>query len=398
MSQLISIDELAPGMVIVRIVEQNGPVKIRKSGLVTSTAMVQGLAEMGVLALEIDPEQTVEIDKPAPKQHRTQTQALLRGQYDTGIDASSAMSEQFNRSLFLPTVQSLPNLWQRHAKTWTRLAGIVVIGFVIGFVGAQAPKWVSFEPQEQITTSTTVDDKKDTAVNANLTETLNQPSAQVNVTPMANTVTPEQVEVVNQQNTSANSSPSLTQSANENSISQVDTQNQAQTQTNAQPQSPEQEQPKILGYQPDTAQSQAGQPQFANNSAYPEGEVLNEQSDDKNVDISPELLAKFNQAIEEIDNERDSGTSAPKPVVNVHNDVQRVDQLPVRMLTQLPSMAFSAHMYASNPADRWVRVNGKQMGEGDWITDEVQIVHIDPQKVIMRFRGEEFSMAALTDW
>ena len=76
MSNVVTIENLTPGMVIIQITKQNGPVKIRKSGLVTSDAMVQGLAEMGVQELEIDPDQTVEI---APvTQHRTQTQALLR--------------------------------------------------------------------------------------------------------------------------------------------------------------------------------------------------------------------------------------------------------------------------------------------------------------------------------
>ena len=55
-------------------------------------------------------------------------------------------------------------------------------------------------------------------------------------------------------------------------------------------------------------------------------------------------------------------------------------------------------MYASDPAERWVRVNGKQRGEGDWIADEVQIVNIEGQRVILTFQGEVFSMAALTDW
>ncbi len=83
MSNIVAIENLMPGMVIVQITKQNGPVKIRKSGLVTSDAMVQGLSEMGVQEVEIDPEQTVEI-APAVH-HRTQTQALLRGEHDTTL-------------------------------------------------------------------------------------------------------------------------------------------------------------------------------------------------------------------------------------------------------------------------------------------------------------------------
>jgi len=55
-------------------------------------------------------------------------------------------------------------------------------------------------------------------------------------------------------------------------------------------------------------------------------------------------------------------------------------------------------MYASRPADRWVRVNGRQIGEGDWIADRVQIVNIEAQRVVLSFEDELFTMAALTDW
>jgi len=55
-------------------------------------------------------------------------------------------------------------------------------------------------------------------------------------------------------------------------------------------------------------------------------------------------------------------------------------------------------MYASRPDDRWVRVNGIQMSEGDWIDDKVQIVNIEAQQVVLGFEEELFTMAALTDW
>ena len=70
----------------------------------------------------------------------------------------------------------------------------------------------------------------------------------------------------------------------------------------------------------------------------------------------------------------------------------------MRLLTRLPSMNFSAHMYASQVDDRWVRVNGVQRFEGDWIDDKVQIINIEAQRVILSFEGELFSMSALTDW
>ncbi len=71
MLKQINIQDLQPGMVIVRIVEQNGPVKIKKSGLVTSQNMVQGLIEMGIQQLEVDPDQTVEVEAQHIKKSAT---------------------------------------------------------------------------------------------------------------------------------------------------------------------------------------------------------------------------------------------------------------------------------------------------------------------------------------
>ena len=136
MRELISIEQLQPGMVILRVSQQNGPVTIQKSGLVSSPEMVQGLIEMGVQQVEIDPSQTVQIapsghvisdasqQTPAPPSRTAQlsrkstpTQALMRGQFDSKVDSSNnAISEQFSRSLLLPSAQNLPSIWKYYAK------------------------------------------------------------------------------------------------------------------------------------------------------------------------------------------------------------------------------------------------------------------------------------------
>ena len=139
MSKRISIDALIPGMVIVQVTRQNGPVKIRKSGLVTSAAMVQGLAEMGVQEVEIDPEQTVELEPQI--QHRTQTQQLLRGAHDKTAGLDSQLSEQFNRSLFLPTVQGLPSAGKMFIRSVSAYLVMILTGAGIGFAAGTAGTW-----------------------------------------------------------------------------------------------------------------------------------------------------------------------------------------------------------------------------------------------------------------
>lgn len=126
--------------------------------------------------------------------------------------------------------------------------------------------------------------------------------------------------------------------------------------------------------------------------------MLNESNNANNIEVSPELMARFNAAVEALDEKAPDSAREPETKVTVRDDTLRVDQLPVRLLTRLPTMNFSAHMYASQPRDRWVRVNGRQLSEGDWIADKVQIVNIEAQRVVLAFEDEIFTMAALTDW
>lgn len=351
MSDRIRIEALKPGMVIVQITRQNGPVKIRKSGLVSSDAMVQGLAEMGVQEVEIDPEQTVEV--AAPVHHRTQTQALLRGEHDTSAKLDHSLSDQFNRSLFLPTVQSLPSVWKIYGKQALTFAIVILGGLCIGFTAATVSRWWS------------------------VFESTPRQSVQV-----VDSATPQQqaagndAEAIAAENNRAEPEPAQ-QTATANNVKTVA--EPATQRANAQ-----------AGGQP------AGRTQPASEAIQSEGRVLNEP-ERNNVDVSPELMARFNKAVEAMDDEA-SQRAEPETKVTVHDNMPRVDQLPVRLLTRLPTMNFSAHMYASQKEDRWVRVNGIQLMEGDWIDERVQIVNINAQHVVLSFEDTLFTMAALTDW
>lgn len=352
MSDRVSIEALKPGMVIVQITQQNGPVKIRKSGLVSSDAMVQGLAEMGVQEVEIDPEQTVEV--AAPVHHRTQTQALLRGEHDTSAKLDHTLSDQFNRSLFLPTVQSLPSVWKIYGKQALTFMIVITGGLCIGFTTATYSLWWPvFESTSRQAVPTVESSPPQQAADSN-PET-------VGVPPVAAINEPEPSRQGASENTANEAAEAVTQTAN--------------TQAQRQP---------------------SGQSQPASSATQSEGRVLNER-EQNNVDVSPELMARFNKAVEAMDDEA-SQRVEPETNVKVHDSMPRVDQLPVRLLTRLPTMNFSAHMYASQKEDRWVRVNGVQLMEGEWIDERVKIVNINAQHVVLSFEDTLFTMAALTDW
>ncbi|TKB04812.1 DUF3391 domain-containing protein [Alteromonas portus] len=431
MSNIVAIDHLKPGMVIVQITKQNGPVKIRKSGLVTSDAMVQGLSEMGVQEVEIDPEQTVEI-APAVH-HRTQTQALLRGEHDTTAKFDKSLNEQFNRSLFLPTVEGLPSAWKLYTKQVALFAVVILGGLCIGFSAATAKRWwpmltapasvpvadsessvsqvetsggasaltttqssneapdTSSNKSEQVSSNTQesgqsagLNEAANAAVNNNVSngdaaQQGTQANAMVNNQSDGNLAATQNTDLgaVPNSNPTTNTNTTGTQNRYNNDVSQ---------RSGAEPSNGYE-----LSSSTDSRQTEA--------SADYEGKVLNEAASPSDVSVSPELMARFNAAVEALDSKAEDDTPAEAQTrVTVKDELPRVDQLPVRLLTRLPTMNFSAHMYASRPADRWVRVNGRQIGEGDWIADRVQIVNIEAQRVVLSFEDELFTMAALTDW
>ncbi|APD85323.1 general secretion pathway protein GspB [Alteromonas sp. Mex14] len=416
MSNIVAIENLKPGMVIVQITQQNGPVKIRKSGLVTSDAMVQGLSEMGVQEVEIDPEQTVEI-APAATHHRTQTQALLRGEHDTTAKFDKSLNEQFNRSLFLPTVEGLPSAWKLYTKQFGLFAVVILGGLCIGFSAATTERWWPALVSQSISSVDAKSDSKgenNTAL-ATHQQVVSQQGSNRSVesvdggsTGIEEQSTEQNIEQGNSVNDVASAQTQSGQnnnSANGTVYNQRDTAREDFIAGNNQRGSVNDV--SILN---NTAQitaravnngyeqtPQDGEPQGINSQNY-EGKVLNESTSQSDVSVSPELMARFNAAVEALDTKAQDNEQPKESTVTVRDDIPRVDQLPVRLLTRLPSMNFSAHMYASRPADRWVRVNGRQVGEGDWIADRVQIVNIEAQRVVLSFEDELFTMAALTDW
>ena len=422
MSNIVAIENLTPGMVIVQITKQNGPVKIRKSGLVTSDAMVQGLSEMGVQEVEIDPEQTVEI-APATTHHRTQTQALLRGDHDTSATFDKSLNEQFNRSLFLPTVEGLPSAWKLYTKQVALFAVVILGGLCIGFSAATAKRWwpmltaPAAAPTEASAAAAPKEDKSEgaselvatqkgseiPAISENQSEQT-QPTVQTGTQSGSSNVPKDEArEIV--ANTPSSSEPTVqtgTQSGSSNvpkdeareiiantpSSSEVDIEPDTEVDAPGNNQIDD----KLVATQNDNSRKTLSSQDY-------EGKVLNESEAQSDVSVSPELMARFNAAVAALDSKaQDNKPAEEETIVTVKDDLPRVDQLPVRLLTRLPTMNFSAHMYASRPADRWVRVNGRQIGEGDWIADRVQIVNIEAQRVVLSFEDEIFTMAALTDW
>lgn len=110
--------------------------------------------------------------------------------------------------------------------------------------------------------------------------------------------------------------------------------------------------------------------------------------------VSDELLASFQSAIEET---KQTNEQARQVEDNSQASLTSLTQMPSWVQDGVPSLQFEMHIYASD-GQGWVRVNGRDRYEGDYIGRELLLNEIRPQEVVLSFRGEKFTMAALSSW
>lgn len=112
--------------------------------------------------------------------------------------------------------------------------------------------------------------------------------------------------------------------------------------------------------------------------------------------VSDDLLARFQAAI---DDTKNSAANQEEPELNqtADREIKSLTQMPTWVQEGVPSLRFEQHIYASD-GEGWVNVNGRDRYEGDNIANGVIIDKILPQQVILTYRGEKFSLPALTVW
>ncbi|ASP48517.1 AAA family ATPase [Cognaticolwellia beringensis] len=109
--------------------------------------------------------------------------------------------------------------------------------------------------------------------------------------------------------------------------------------------------------------------------------------------VSDALLASFKSAIEQTK----QGNESSDNVTTDTSELIPLTQMPTWVQDGVPSLEFEMHIYASD-GQGWIRVNGRDRYEGDYISRELLLNEILPQKVVLSFRGEKFTMAALSSW
>ncbi|CAM4017208.1 general secretion pathway protein GspB [Pseudoalteromonas byunsanensis] len=110
--------------------------------------------------------------------------------------------------------------------------------------------------------------------------------------------------------------------------------------------------------------------------------------------VSKELKDAFAQAVVETENNQ------PHSITASSKDSARaipVELLPSSLQQALPTLRYQAHIYATDPEKRWIKLNNRELYEGDSI-GALKLLEITPEQALFDFDGYEFSMKAMQDW
>lgn len=105
-------------------------------------------------------------------------------------------------------------------------------------------------------------------------------------------------------------------------------------------------------------------------------------------ELSPELALRIESAL----------GNELEPVANANSGLSNLAQQGDKWQGKLPALNFQTHVYSSNAAKRWVKVNGAEYNEGDWISKRILLEKIEQNSCQILFDGERIDVPALYDW
>lgn len=110
--------------------------------------------------------------------------------------------------------------------------------------------------------------------------------------------------------------------------------------------------------------------------------------------VSDNLKNAFAQAIADTDNvESHQVTRGTKS----SSYADPIELLPDGLHAMLPKIKYQAHIYSSTADKRWIKLNNRELYEGDSMGD-IKLLEITPEQSVLSFDGYEFSLKALQDW
>jgi general secretion pathway protein B len=70
--------------------------------------------------------------------------------------------------------------------------------------------------------------------------------------------------------------------------------------------------------------------------------------------------------------------------------IPRLADLSASQRSALPELKLSMHVYTDDPASRFVLVDGRRVGEGDQLSNGLQLAEIRRDGIVLDFNGTRF--------
>jgi len=129
-----------------------------------------------------------------------------------------------------------------------------------------------------------------------------------------------------------------------------------------------------------------------------EGNELTQKVANDN-EVSSDLKKRFELALLLTEIEQDKNHIEDFTEEEGMNDGSDIREMSSAFQDKVPFIRYDSHMYSSVVADRWIRINGEKLTEGEFdSTGQLELIEIQPQRSIFRLERQSFSVESLTDW
>lgn len=128
---------------------------------------------------------------------------------------------------------------------------------------------------------------------------------------------------------------------------------------------------------------------------------INQKKDNKIAieDVPSDLKKRFELALLMTDIEQNESPNEAFSESKSTTDGSDIHEMSSDFQDKVPLIRYDSHMYSSVANDRWIRINGEKLKEGEFDSSgEIELLEIQPQRSIFRLQRQSFSIESLTDW
>lgn len=118
------------------------------------------------------------------------------------------------------------------------------------------------------------------------------------------------------------------------------------------------------------------------------------------IDERNNLLAAFEVALKDVEFEQSINQQVTEPKLDPipkssNQQIPKYGDLPASVQLQVPEFTINAHVYSSEPNNRWLNVDGVELQQGDMIKNKLTIIEIRPRDIVLDINGEQFRVPAI---